>query len=214
MDYDRAYRATQAFFGAEPEPMLVDHCDLFDPALPVLDIGCGQGRHAIYLARRGLQVHALDPSRVAIDTVTAAATLERLPIEVICARFQDVSPDPGSHSGVLVFGLIQELDWETNHRLVERVRRWVRVGGIVCLTAFTVDDPACAEQAANWAEIGPNSYRSPDGDVRTYLEPGQIVELFAGMEVVHHWEGLGPEHRHGDQAPERHAKVEAVLRRV
>ena len=31
------------------------------------------------------------------------------------------------------------------------------------------------------------------------------------FDAVHLWEGLGPEHRHGDGSPERHGKVEAVL---
>ena len=52
-----------------------------------------------------------------------------------------------------------------------------------------------------------------NGSLGTFLEPGEIVDLFRFLEVVDHQEFLGPEHRHGDGPPERHGRAEAVLRR-
>ena len=45
------------------------------------------------------------------------------------------------------------------------------------------------------------------------IEPGELVQLFPGFSVLHSWEGLGPEHRHGDGPVERHGRAEAILRR-
>lgn len=39
----------------------------------VLDVGCGEGADAVWLAQRGWAVTALDPSRVALDRAEAAA---------------------------------------------------------------------------------------------------------------------------------------------
>jgi 2-polyprenyl-3-methyl-5-hydroxy-6-metoxy-1,4-benzoquinol methylase len=39
----------------------------------VLDVGCGEGADAIWLAQQGWQVTAVDPSRVALDRADAAA---------------------------------------------------------------------------------------------------------------------------------------------
>ena len=61
--------------------------------------------------------------------------------------------------------------------------------------------------------MGKGSYADDAGRVRTFLEPGELVELLPGFSVEHYWEGLGPEHRHGEGAPERHGKVEAVFRK-
>jgi SAM-dependent methyltransferase len=48
----------------------------------VLDVGCGPGRHAHELARRGLQVHGVDISQTFVDLAASAApdgaTFERL----------------------------------------------------------------------------------------------------------------------------------------
>jgi hypothetical protein len=95
--------------------------------------------------------------------------------------------------------------------LVDKVDRWSRPGTLVWITGFTTKDPAYPHLRATWTTVEANSFESPEGRVRAYLEPGQVLELFAQYSVLHHWEGLGPEHRHGDGPPERHGKFEAVL---
>lgn len=68
--------------GTEQEvDFLVDALGLA-PGMRVLDVGCGPGRHAHALARRGIAVHGVDISRRFVDLATAAApggaTFERL----------------------------------------------------------------------------------------------------------------------------------------
>ena len=67
-------------------------------------------------------------------------------------------------------------------------------------------DPDCTEQGAGRSS-------TPRDRGRTYLEPGELAGLFPDFELVHSWEGLTPEHRHGDGPPERHGRAEAVFRR-
>jgi SAM-dependent methyltransferase len=49
-----------------------------------LDIGCGEGADAIWLARRGWTVTAIDISEVAVDRARAAAELAGAAVEWIC----------------------------------------------------------------------------------------------------------------------------------
>ena len=59
---------------------LVDVLSL-DAGMRVLDVGCGPGRHAHELARRGVEVHGIDISQTFIDLATndapEGATFER-----------------------------------------------------------------------------------------------------------------------------------------
>jgi ubiquinone/menaquinone biosynthesis C-methylase UbiE len=45
----------------------------YDRMSPVLDLGCGPGRNAVYLARKGCMVHAVDSSEVALRRARIAA---------------------------------------------------------------------------------------------------------------------------------------------
>ena len=94
--------------------------------------------------------------------------------------------------------------------------QWTDRGGVVFATTHTTDDVGCVARTrapGDWQIIEPGSFRLPDGNVRTYLVPGELVTSFAPLEVVDSWEGLGPEHRHGDGPPERHAIARAVFRK-
>lgn len=211
--YDDVYLSDAAYFGDLPDPSLVAHFEKLDITRPMLDIGCGQGRHALFLARRGAAVDALDPSMVAVEHVRRAAAEENLHLEVIHGTFRDLKPADGTYGTVLVYGLIPMLSRADIHDLTNMVTSALRPRGLLLVTAFGTWDPAYPRHATAWHEVGENSFRGPDGDLRSYLEPGELRRLFADFEVVHAWEGLGPEHRHGGGAVERHGLVEAVLRR-
>jgi hypothetical protein len=220
--YDRSYAAVDDLFGAEPEPVLLRYLPQLDPALPVLDIGAGQGRNALVVARAGLETHALDPSEVGLETIARRARGERLPVRTVLGSFDDHHAGAATYGGILCFGLVPDLSWESIHRLRDRTCEWLAPRGLLWLTGFTTEDSALPRFRRSWQEIGENSFvdptshggdpSSPGAPVRTYLCPGQVLGLFEGLEVVHHWQGLGDEHRHGDGPPERHARFEAVLR--
>lgn len=216
MGYDDQYASTAALFGEEPDEWLVRHEHLINVQSRALDVGAGQGRHALHLARRGVRVDALDSSEVGLEQLAAAMGGERLPLRTIAGRWEDWNPHPGSYDTVLLFGLIQLVAREKLPELVARVESWTKPCGLVFVTAHTTDDVGHALRAAGlagWTRVGVGSYRSDRGEIRTYLEPGELVRVFGSLECVDVEESLGPEHRHGDGAPERHARAMGLFRR-
>ncbi len=68
-----AYLRYSFTYGTEQEvDFLVDALAL-EPGMRVLDVGCGPGRHAHALARRGMVVHGVDISARFVELATAAA---------------------------------------------------------------------------------------------------------------------------------------------
>ncbi len=212
MKYDDVYRTHRDYFGAKPVQLLVDHGHLIDKSKPLLDVGAGQGRNAVYLARQRFTVDAIDPSKVGIDELASIADRENLAINTHCIRFEDFNTPDAGYSAVLLFGIIQDRDWESMGRLVEKVLAWLTNCGLVFVTAFTTEDPSFERFVAG-EKIGKNSFVNARGVTRTFLEQGEIIELFDGFEALYHWEGIGPLHQHGENPPERHATAQAVLRK-
>ena len=211
-DWDREYGSTPMLFGNEPAPMLVEHADAIERTLPVLDVGCGQGRNTLFLARRGFEVHALDPSKVAVEQTLAAAEAEGLKIHTRCGVLPDVDRPTDGFGSILVFGLIPILTRAQIGEMVASIQSLIAPGGLLFITAFTTADPKHEIHVREWTEVGTNSFENPKGDIRTYLEPGELIGLFPDRQVVSLWEGLGPEHRHGDGPVERHGLAEAAFR--
>jgi cyclopropane fatty-acyl-phospholipid synthase-like methyltransferase len=77
--FNAAYQHAAPWDIGSPQPAMVALLDKYPPANPILDIGCGSGDLAIYLARRGYQVVGLDFVEAAIQS--AQDKVRSLPAE-------------------------------------------------------------------------------------------------------------------------------------
>ena len=209
-NFDDIY-VRDAWFGSRESHLLERHADLLGNGTRVLDIGAGQGRNALPLARHGCRLTAIDTSAVAVSTIRQQAMLEGLSLDVHQQSCLDFEPDE-PFDVLLCFGLMQILDPRAAASLVSRLQTWLKPGGALFLTAWHVDDPAFPELCETWDRLGLRAFRSPDGArYRLFLGRGEILQLFFRWQILHHWEGLGEPHRHGDGPVERHGDVEVVL---
>ena len=69
------------------------------PGAPLLDAGCGTGRYAIELARRGYDVHGLDRSPELIDVATGATASSA---DRVSFAAGDISSLPGARYGAIL----------------------------------------------------------------------------------------------------------------
>lgn len=72
--WEEFYRGDERAWSGEPNPILVQEVAGLAPG-SALDLGCGEGADAIWLARRGWQVTAVDVSRTALDRAARHAAL-------------------------------------------------------------------------------------------------------------------------------------------
>ena len=79
-DWDQAYRDTDRMWSGEPNAALVAEAPKLRRGR-VLDVGCGEGADAIWLATHGWEVTALDPSLVAIERGQRAVEATGLIVE-------------------------------------------------------------------------------------------------------------------------------------
>ncbi len=98
-DWDRFYAGDgdgTPLWSGEPNPALVAEMSSLPPGT-ALDVGCGEGADAIWLARQGWQVTAVDPSRVALDRAQAAAHAAGVDITWVHAGLLDMPDGTAIH---------------------------------------------------------------------------------------------------------------------
>lgn len=71
--WDKVYSNDSSFFGDEPSKFALMCYEDFvkHKVKKILELGCGQGRDSIFFASKGLEVSAIDSSKVAIENLTA-----------------------------------------------------------------------------------------------------------------------------------------------
>ncbi|MEZ5360748.1 MAG: class I SAM-dependent methyltransferase [Candidatus Zixiibacteriota bacterium] len=210
MSYDNAYKKTSSYFGDDPTDILRDHYMKIDTSRRILDIGAGQGRNALFLARNGFAVDAIDPAAEGLRQIQEIATKESLKIETIVTGFREFTADNAPYSAILLFGIIQILSWPDIHDLIARINNWTQPDSLLFISAFSTADPAFAKGIKEHPSDGNNSYIIKNGERRTFLEPNEILTLFPNFTVIEHTEELGPMHNHGDGDEHRHGLIHFV----
>ena len=81
-EWDRRYASAPRVFRVEPDESLVERVTPLARGRAV-DLGAGEGRNSLWLARNGWDVVAVDASAVALDRLAAEATAEGLPVRIV-----------------------------------------------------------------------------------------------------------------------------------
>jgi cyclopropane fatty-acyl-phospholipid synthase-like methyltransferase len=213
MSYDETYLKVKNMFGSEPEEILVNHRNLIDKSKRVLDVGAGQGRNTFYLANNGFKVDAIDNSIVSAKTIAKKAKEKELRVKTIEADFFDFMPKTKKYSAIMVFGLLQILNWSMVNSLFNRAKKMLNKNGLLFVTAFGTKDDSYKTCVKNCVEIGKNSfYCGCNGTIRTYLEKDEILTFVPEFDIIHHFEGKGKIHKHGKGPFEQHYIVELVAK--
>ena len=93
--WNQHYRGRPCAAMGEPNPLLAEwlpRLTIDSPSPFAADVACGAGRHALYLARHGWRVEAMDISEVALESLAAAAKAEGLAITCLQRDFEPVPP--------------------------------------------------------------------------------------------------------------------------
>ncbi len=121
-EWDERYRERPGV-DRPPEPLLVSVAGELAPGR-ALDIACGTGRHALYLARLGWRVTAVDGSRVAIAEFRREAERLGLDIDIRTADLEagEFVIEPDAYDLICDFFYL-------DRRLFPQMRAGVRPGG-------------------------------------------------------------------------------------
>ncbi len=131
-DYDKLYRSTPQALG-EPTQVFVDFfVRNAAQTLRVLDVGCGQGRDALFIARKGHSVVGVDLSPNGVRDLRNAAKRENLDIEGVAADILTYLPE-GQFDVLLIDRTLHMLPETERLAVLERLIRYVAKGGWVLI---------------------------------------------------------------------------------
>ena len=152
----------------EPTDWLLRNEDLLPRSGRALDLACGHGRHAFWLAERGLRVDAIDRNLERLRFVRSEAETRSLPVAPSRLNLESGDVELGSE----VYDTIVVVSY-LHRPLFPALRAALRPGGVLVYETFT------SIQAQHGRPQNPDFL----------LNPGELPDLVAPLQVLRSREG-------------------------
>ncbi len=137
------------------------------PAGRALDIAAGSGRNAIFLARNGYDVDAVDSSPVAVEKGRKMADKAGAKVNFITADLSAYTIAEESYDLIINFNFLER-------SLIPSMKKGLKKGGAILFETFTVDQ----------SNIGPPTNRD------YLLAHNELLSLFGDLYITYYREGV------------------------
>jgi SAM-dependent methyltransferase len=131
--WNERYASEGYIYGTQPNSFLAENAKLL--ISPVLSLGEGEGRNAVFLASLGLDVLGVDGSEVGLAKAGALAMSKGVVIRTEAADLAIYEPTENFYGSVI--SIFCHLPSVIRQRLYPLVERSLKPGGIFLLEAYT-----------------------------------------------------------------------------
>ncbi|MHB8060383.1 MAG: class I SAM-dependent methyltransferase [Gaiellaceae bacterium] len=136
-DWNCRYQGDDLLWTDRPNRSLVAETDGLAPGR-ALDLACGEGRNAVWLAERGWQVTGVDFAPVALDKARRLAEQRGVKVDWVCADLLEYAPPPETFALVIIFYL--QMPDKARRAIFPRATSAVAPGGTLLLVAHDPDN--------------------------------------------------------------------------
>lgn len=131
--WNERYEGSGYLYGTEPNSFLAENADLLIG--PILSLSEGEGRNAVFLARRGLHVLGVDCSETGFKKAHELAKFNKVKIETQVADLAEYSPEEKEFGSVV--SISAHLPSSVRQRLYPLIEKALKPNGVFILEAYT-----------------------------------------------------------------------------
>ncbi|MBN2532739.1 MAG: methyltransferase domain-containing protein [Spirochaetales bacterium] len=157
--------------------------------LKILDLGCGIGRNALYMARLNFDVYAFDLSDSGLSRLADEAEKNMLSINIKRGDMLDLPYDDDFFDCVLGFHSIYHTDYEGLQKVISGIYRIVKKGGELFITLNSKESDVW-QQYGQYADKKIDEYTLIKTETaetavpHTYLDYKEVLELLSGFSII------------------------------
>jgi SAM-dependent methyltransferase len=133
--WDERYSSEGFFYGSEPNDFLRAEAQRISAGGSVLCLAEGEGRNAVYLARQGFAVTAVDGSSVGLEKLNQLATEHGVTVATVCADLADF--EMGTDKWNAIVSVWCHLPPALRIDVHKRVVAALKPGGLLILESYT-----------------------------------------------------------------------------
>lgn len=166
--WDERFREEEYAFGKRANPFLKRHIVTLRKG-KALDLAAGEGRNAVFLARHGFDVDAIDISEVGLRKAQRLAKEMGVKVHTLLADLDTYQIQKEQYDLITNFYFL-------NRNLVPKIKRGLKKGGMVIFETYLLEHRKLRTG-------GPK-------DPRYFLRPNELLQLFKEFRILFYREGI------------------------
>jgi 2-polyprenyl-3-methyl-5-hydroxy-6-metoxy-1,4-benzoquinol methylase len=125
------------------------------PGNKVLDLMCGYGRHAVALAKKGMNVTAVDNLPEYINEVQLVASTEKLTLKAIQANVLDYKPDDVYDLAMCMGNSLNFFNTDDTTKILANIFSHLKTGGHLLINSWSIAEIAIKNfKEKSWSNVG------------------------------------------------------------
>ncbi|HLG78356.1 MAG TPA: methyltransferase domain-containing protein [Ktedonobacteraceae bacterium] len=196
------------YYGLKPTVELEHFLHETQPPIgEALDLGCGEGRNSLLLARYGYHVHAVDASSHGIEKLQKYASSQDLnSIDGEVADVRTLQLRPNSYDAIVAVTILDHISEEEGKKVATSMIDALKPGGFVFIEDFTIHDPG-----ANAIRKENETISETASFVQHYFDEGELATWFSTLETLLYEEIMKYDDSHGK--PHYHGVARLIARK-
>ncbi len=166
--WDERFKEEEYAFGKKANPFLKRHIVTLRKG-KALDLAAGEGRNAVFLARHGFDVEAIDISELGLRKAQRLAKKMGVKVHTLLADLDTYQIQKGQYDLISNFYFL-------NRNLVPKIKRGLKKGGMVIFETYLLEHRKLRTG-------GPK-------DPRYFLRPNELLQLFKEFRILIYREGI------------------------
>ena len=196
--YEKLYKEHECVFGLKPTP-IVEKMMKYLASGRVIDLGAGEGRNSLFLAKKGFEATAIDNSKTAIDKLRKFTQEKKISVNTILGDIREFDI-PQKQDAILAMLIFHHFSRPETILLIKKMKLATREGGLNVLNVITKEG---------------DFYRNNPNTDRFYAEQDEIKKIYQDWEILEFdrrtWEAF---QKRPDGSPMFNTSEEIIVRKL
>ena len=169
-------------FSKGPTMDVNEFYNVFPKNAQVLDVGCGEGRNSIFMAKLGNKVDAFDISENGIEKAKKISKQMGVQVNYFCCDLEKFLFEK-EYDVILSHGVLHLPYKDIRDKFITKMQGNTKIGGYNVIGIFTNRLPATPDNAPY---------------THSFFDVGELPEKYKDWEIIHHLEGTFTDSHPGD----------------
>lgn len=194
MLWDEEYKKYGCLFGLEPNLLIKKFLNQIRNG-KVLDLGCGECKDLIFLAKNGFEVYGVDNSKEAVKKAMVLAKKDKVKLNIEFADIKNFNIIKNTYSLVISFNVLHFLKKEDVNRIINQIKQGLVKDGMAIISVFTQKDPS---------HLTNSGY---------YFGKNELLQYFNDFKVLYYKENKFIDEGHGNMLKHYHCIASIIAKK-